>query len=329
MTDSPAYFVAHDVSDLINAVPTLFGFQPEESLVAIATHGPRRRFGFRMRMDLPDADLAPEAAELVVRHLRNQRAEGAIVIALTERQDDALAVLDAIHGELDDCDDIELVVRARADGEQYWTDELDGDGVAVAYDRSPHHLSVVKAVAAGQQILPDRQALVDRFSAVTGERRRWFEHAAASMTDDVAVQIAHARPGQLGAIGMGVIGPILDRGLAQKPVSDGELLRVAVWASCTPVRDAVWARIDRENATGHLQVLTQVSQRVVAPYEPAVLSLAAFAAWLTGDGAQALIAVERALEADPCYSMARLILRTLENGISPTTWQRPTPARAG
>lgn len=329
MTDSPAHFVAHDVSDLINAVPTLFGFQPEESLVAIATHGPRRRFGFRLRMDLPDAELAPEIAELVVRHLRHQGAEGAIVIALSERQDDALAVLDAIHAELDDFDDIELIVRARADGERYWTDELGGDGAGVAYDQSSHHLAVVKAVVAGQQILPGRAALVDRFSAVTGERRRWFEHAAASITDEVVLQVSRARPDELGAIGMAVVGPILDRGLAEDPVADGELLRLAVWVSSIKVRDEVWARIDRDNALGYLQVLTQVSQRVVPPYEPAVLSLAAFAAWLTGDGAQALIAVERALDADPCYSMAQQILQILENGIAPTLWQRPTPARAG
>ena len=46
--ERPTY-VAHDVPDLLNLVPTLLGFHPTESLVAVATHGPRRRFGFRMR----------------------------------------------------------------------------------------------------------------------------------------------------------------------------------------------------------------------------------------------------------------------------------------
>ncbi|KAA1400450.1 DUF4192 family protein [Aeromicrobium ginsengisoli] len=48
--------------------------------------------------------------------------------------------------------------------------------------------------------------------------------------------------------------------------------------------------------------------------------LAAFAAWLTGDGAQSLIAVERALDADETYSMAGLILQMLEGGVSPAHW---------
>ena len=48
-----------------------------------------------------------------------------------------------------------------------------------------------------------------------------------------------------------------------------------------------------------------------------MLSLAAFAAWLTGDGAQATIAAERALAADPAYSMASLVLQVVEAGVSP------------
>lgn len=84
MTDT---FVAHDVSDLLNALPTLFGFRPSESLVAVATNGPRRRFGFRMRVDLPPQEQVDPLARLVSRHLRHQGAEGAVLVAVTERQD--------------------------------------------------------------------------------------------------------------------------------------------------------------------------------------------------------------------------------------------------
>ncbi|MET1038228.1 MAG: DUF4192 family protein, partial [Aeromicrobium sp.] len=120
MTQTPPLFVAHDVPDLINSLPTLFGFRPTESVVAVATHGRRRRFGFRLRMDMPALQDVPEQARTVVDHLRHQGAEGAVVIALTTRQDVALDLLDEIHAELDD---IDMIVRARADGERYWTDE--------------------------------------------------------------------------------------------------------------------------------------------------------------------------------------------------------------
>jgi hypothetical protein len=320
MTQTPPLFVAHDASDLINSLPTLFGFRPDESIVAVATTGERRRFGFRLRVDIPAPEHVDLEASRIVGHLRRNGAEGAILVAVTRRQEVALDLLDAIHAELDESGDIELVVRVRADGERYWTDSLGSPAEGVAYQTSDHHLAIVQAVAAGQQILPDRASLVDRFAAVSGERRRWLERAAAEIMAEVVPVVARTRPDRVAEAGLAVVEPIVDRALAGRRVSDADLLRVAAWLSSIDVRDAVWGRITRETADDMLRVLTAVSTTVVPPFEPAVLSLAAFAAWLTGDGAQALIAVERALRADPGYSMARLVLDLLEQGVSPVHW---------
>jgi len=320
MTQTPSTFVAHDVPDLINALPTRFGFHLTESIVAIATNGPRRRLGFSLRMDMPQPEDVDAMATGVVAHLLNQGAEGAIVIALTQRQEVALDLLDAIHAQIDESDDLELVIRARADGQRYWTDEPGSSGHGRPYVSSGHHLSIVQAVAAGQQILPDRESLVERFAGVTGDRRRWLEQATDRILDEVVPMVARTAPGELAATGMAVVGPILDRALSGGRLLDADLLRVAAWVSCISVRDAVWSRIDHDNADDMLRVLTVVSGSVVPPFEPAVLSLTGFAAWLTGDGTQALIAIERALRADPGYSMARTFLDVLENGISPAHW---------
>lgn len=324
MTQPPSVFTAHDVPDLLNTLPTLFGFRPEESIVAVATHGPRRRFGFRLRMDLPAARHADQAGALIASHLRHQGADGAILIAVTQRQEDARRLLDAIHAELGG---ITLVARVRADGERYWTDEFGFPDEGIAYETSAHHLAIVEAIAAGQEILPDRQALVDRFSGPTGERRRWLEHAAGEVLDEILPVLARSRRGQLAPTGMDVVGPLLDRGVDGGSLSDGDILRIAVWVSTIDVRDAVWGRITRDSADDMLRVLTMVAGSTVPPFEPAVLSLAAFAAWLTGDGAQALIATERALEADPDYSMATLMLDVLERAVPPSSWTGFTAGR--
>lgn len=320
MTQTRSTFVAHDVTDLINALPTFFGFGISESLVAVATHGPRRRFGFRLRMDLPPPEHIDKVAPLVLSHLLNQGAEGVIVIAMTSRQDIALDLLDAIHAEIDETPGVELIVRARADGERYWDDAFGSPAEGVPYEVSDHHLSIVQAVAAGQQILPDRDALVGRFAAVTGERRRWLEHAALAIVDEIVPQIAHAAPDDLGAVGLAVIEPIIERVSESGCISDADLLRVAGWLSCWEVRNALWASIGHDNAEQMLRVLTLVCAGVVPPFEPAVLCLTSFAAWLSGDGTQALIAVERALQADPRYPKALQLLAVLEQGISPAHW---------
>ena len=317
MTQPPSVYTAHDIPDLLNTLPTLFGFRPEESLVAVSTRGPRRRFGFRLRVDIPASEDVEELAAIVVGHLGRQGAEGAIFLAVTQRQDVARDLLAAIERQLPP---IALIVAVRADGERYWSDEPGFPAEGIPYETSDHHLAVVQAIAAGQQILPDRQALVDRFAAVAQPRRAWLERAADEVLRQVVPLIARTPDRDLASVGMQQVQPILDRGLAGERLSDDEVTRFSVWMSSIRVRDEVWGRITAETADDMLRLLTLVSRSVVPPFEPAVLSLTAFAAWLTGDGAQALIAVERALEADRTYSMAGLMLRMLESGVSPSHW---------
>lgn len=313
MTDAPTIYTAHDVPDLLNALPTLFGFRPSESLVAVATRGPRHRFGFRLRVDIPPERQVEQLAELVVSHLRHQGAEGAILVAVTRHQTVARELLAAIKRHLAE---IELVIGVRADAARYWIDSpgfpLDG----VGYEVSDHHLSIVKAVAAGQQILPDREALAARFRAIAGDRRREI----MQLTADVAIEIDRAGDGDLREASRRQLCPILQRALLGEHVSDEDAVRLSVWVSHDKVRDDVWAWINRDSAPAMLAFLTHVSGIVVPPFEPAVLSLAAFAGWLSGDGAQALMAVERALEADPQYPMAHGVVRLLEGAVSPHHW---------
>lgn len=329
MTQTPAVYTAHDIPDLLNTLPTLFGFRPAESLVAVATHGRRRRFGFRLRVDMPAAGHTDALARVVVGHLRRQGAEGAIFLAVTREQDVARELLAAIERQLAP---ITLIVAARADGARYWSDEPGFPIDGIEYESSDHHLAVVQAVAAGQQILPDRQALVDRFAPVGEPRRGWMARAAGEVLGEIVPLVTRLPQDELVAAALRQVQSILDRGVAGERLSDGDLARFFVWLSGIRVRDEIWSQITPDNAEDMLRVLTVVSRSVVAPFEPAVLSLTAFSAWLTGDGAQSLIAVERALRADPDYSMARLMLEMVEGGVSPAHWvafQTDNPASAG
>ena len=240
MTQSPSVYTAHDIPDLLNTLPTLFGFRPEESLVAVSTRGPRRRFGFRLRVDMPAPEHVEELAEIVVGHLTRQGAEGAIFLAVTQDQRVARDLLAALERQLPP---IALVVAVRADGERYWSDEPGFPPNGIAYETSDHHLAVVQAIAAGQQILPDSQALVDRFAAVAQPRRAWMERAADEVLRHVVPLIARARKGEIAVLGMQQVQPILDRGLAGERLSDDDIARFSVWMSAIQVRDEVWNQI--------------------------------------------------------------------------------------
>ena len=46
----------------------------------------------------------------------------------------------------------------------------------------------------------------------------------------------------------------------------------------------------------------------------------AVCAWVDGDGAAARVALDRALDADPAYSLAGLVAAALDTGTPPWTW---------
>lgn len=314
--DDRPVFTAHDIPDLFNALPTLFGFRPVDSIVAIATSGPRRRMGFRLRMDVPEAEHVDDAAAVIVGHLRRQGAEGVIALAITHRQDVAHDLLDAIEAELGS---ITPIVIARSDGLRYWVDVPGFPVEGIGYQTSDHHVSIVQAVAAGQQVLPDREALVARFAPVTGECRDRME----ALTQIALVRVLgdlgrHDEPSDV--VALRELTPMWARVVAGESVTEEDAATVSVWVNAITVRDALWGLFTPDVAEASFVLMSRVAQLVVPPYEPGVLALTAFTAWLTGDGAQALIAAERAHAVDPTYSMAAVMLDLVQSGIGPQEW---------
>lgn len=87
------------------------------------------------------------------------------------------------------------------------------------------------------------------------------------------------------------------------------------------VRDTLWTRFTRDNAYGWVETLTNAAricpdERRTAP----MYALLAFAAWLSGNGALAWMAVERADDLDPTYSLTRIVEQALRNAVPPSAW---------
>ncbi len=317
MTNTPL-FTAHDVPDLIHALPTLFGFMPEDSIVAIATSGSRCRLGFGLRMDLPPAEHIGAAAEQIVTHLAHQGAEGAIIIAVTPNIEVARRMVPAVENRLGS---IRPVVGAWTDGSRYWTTADDCDPAGYPYETSDHHLAVVQAIASGREILPDRAALAAKLDPDAGERRAWLDRAAAGVVAQVEAASNAAAGQPLVSIAMADLAPALRAATAGRRLTDDQSLRLAVWATILPVRDALWALITPDAAREMVGLWSHVARCAPAWLAPPSLSLVGFASWLAGDGAFALIAAERALDIDPDYTLAGLLLRMLERGVPPSSWR--------
>jgi hypothetical protein len=75
--------------------------------------------------------------------------------------------------------------------------------------------------------------------------------------------------------------------------------------------------------TAHLRLWTDVVRRATPAYLPAPASLLAFTAWQSGEGALANIAIDRALAADPEYSLAKLLRDIMDAGVPPSAARVP------
>ncbi|GAA1923278.1 hypothetical protein GCM10009716_34620 [Streptomyces sodiiphilus] len=88
-------------------------------------------------------------------------------------------------------------------------------------------------------------------------------------------------------------------------------------------RAAEW--MEGAGAAAALRLWRALARRCVGAYAghaAAPLTLAGWVAWSTGDGPAARIALSRALEADPDYTFARLLLQACNSGLDPEPLRR-------
>ena len=110
-------------------------------------------------------------------------------------------------------------------------------------------------------------------------------------------------------------------------LTDDEAARLGLDLAVIRIRDEAWTLLDDDTIAAHLDLWRDLTRRLEPRFTPPAASLLGVAAWRNGDCALAGIAVERALSADPDYSMARLLQEGLRHLISPDILRSgmPTP----
>lgn len=318
-----------DVGDLVAGLPVLFGFRPERSLIVISLDGDRGRVGFRLRADLPLVRLRPDDADYLAHVMRRNAASRVIVVACSDDPAIADPTVRLVAERLGAAG-IEVADAVRCDGSRYWSYLCDDPACCPPHGREYDEASsriVAEAVLEGMEIAPDRESLAARVGPVAGkDRDRMAEATAAAATAMSAELGGDVRAGPTDPSGLDhmvrQVRDIVDAALADPAyaLSDAEAATLSVWCGHRSGRDTALAWIAPDDADDHLRVWSQVARKVVPPYEAAVLALAGFSAWLSGDGALAGCAVERAERADPGDSMIELLRGILVEAIPPSAW---------
>jgi hypothetical protein len=172
-----------------------------------------------------------------------------------------------------------------------------------------------RAGAASQALVP--AGLV----APGGERRSRSPTAGADQPGPV--RQARAAKALLVA-GRAAVSNAFNRYRDGNRLTDDEVAWLTVLiAAYLPIRDLAWERTgDRD---WHVALWTDVLQRVEPDLAAGPASLLAFAAWRNGEGALASVAVQRALDVAPEYSLAHLMDEVLEQCLAPSAWKREPP----
>jgi hypothetical protein len=100
--------------------------------------------------------------------------------------------------------------------------------------------------------------------------------------------------------------------------------------ACVEVRDHAWARIATAGSglDAHVALWLDATRRARSDLVAGPATLLGYAAYSVGDGPLARVAVQRALSADPGYTLADLLGQALDRGIPPSMLAPPpTPRR--
>lgn len=285
--------------DLIAVASSIMGFTPEHSMVML-TFGADQ---FHARLDLPDPHEVVAAAEVLLDPCRRHGIERVAFVAFSD-DPRASARLSATLQERFEAEGITVVEVLHADGRQWRHQRAGGSPEPHPYDIGCHPFVVARIVE----------------GEVPGGTRKDLE---ASVATDPAKAEAVAAAMAADPVGR----PPADQAWTLRRVTRGEppsqaadLARMLRSLTSIRCRDLAWMHVDRDNAGAYVSFWTPVVRAAPPGAVAPAASLLAFCAWLSGNGALAWCAVERALADDAQYAMAGLVAQVLERAISPRQW---------
>ncbi|MFD3454879.1 DUF4192 domain-containing protein [Streptomyces sp. NPDC058691] len=348
-------------ADLAAALPYLCGFHPDDSILMIALHGERGRFGGRARLGIPRnpgewPDAAVQLADCLVTGSTQRGARpDAIVLFLVqdpaagespgqvmERLRPLAQGLRVACGSLD----VPVVEALCVSAGRWWSYSCPatecGPPEGVVVPPSGDSVMAAAAAYAGIRVRGSRKELEDRLtpppagSPATVAREEALDAAAAGL---VPRMLEHDDSDEVRRTTLKLLKEALDRFKAASPEDDGpigdrrddtllsddEAAAMILGLQDRDTRDRAAEWMDPPHTDPALRLWRALARRCVEPYHEhaaAPLTLAGWVAWSAGDEATARVAFGRALHLAPDYTFARLLYAAVNNGISPEPLRR-------
>ncbi|MGV9878121.1 DUF4192 domain-containing protein [Streptomyces sp. NPDC003006] len=344
--------------ELADALPYLLGFKPEESVVLIALHGERGRFGGRVRLGIPErAEDWPCVAQQLAQCLvggcerRGARPDGIVAFLCREpgeaesgqqvvrRLQPLAQLLRTACGALD----VPVFEVVCISGGRFWTYccpdtrccppegiPLLRPGTSVLAAAATY--MGVQAVATQGEI---RARLIPWETAAAIEQERALDAAGLALIPRMLNEEAHVAAAET----LDLARRIRARLAAAPPASgtleadnrDDELIAhdeaaaliLGLQVRTTRDRAAEWMEGDEAPPT--LRLWRALARRCVGAYAEhaaAPLALAGWVAWSLGDLAEGQEALDMALCADPEYMFAQLLNRACNEDMDPEPIRR-------
>ena len=303
-------------------------------MLGLAPPRARVKLGFRYDLpDPPDAAVAEEIAGHAMAILARQRITTAILIGYGAGHL-VTPVADALRAAAGSAR-LSLREVMRVEDGRYWSylchDPACCPAAGVPYD-SFAHPAAAALVTAGLAAYPDRESMVRTLAPATGAAAESMARATDRARARVAALLAEQRrSGRSGDVlqlvaedGRRAVSEAIGAYRAGGRLADDDKVAwLSVALTDLRVRDDAWARMDPDYNEAHRRLWTDIVRRASRAYVPAPASLLAFTAWQAGEGTLANIAIERALDADPQYSMALLLSDVIDAGVPPSEARLP------
>ena len=304
------------------AIPMLLGYHPEESLVVSCLRGPA--VDLTMRFDLDDLPSPEDFADELADRIKVAKADVTIVAVFSDETllSGALphaALIDDMYAD----GRLRIVEAVFVSGRRWWS-YLCPDPVCCPPDGRPLDESSEVATSlsaafalSGSGVLADRDALVrsigfdDSLDAPAIDRRvRNAARRAVAM--DQTSRLEELRT---------VVDTLAERFADPRAeATDVEIAALAGLLHDVTARDELLVQaVPPRRREALLRVLRVAVRCVPPPHDAPLCTALAWFSYADGDGTTANIALDRALDSDPEYSLALLIEASLERQLPPAT----------